>query len=46
MIPELLAEARKKMELADYVVWNDAGLEVFEEQLRRIVLGMGTGSGH
>jgi dephospho-CoA kinase len=37
---------RKKMELADYVVWNDAGLEVFEEQLRRIVFGTGAESGH
>jgi dephospho-CoA kinase len=30
---------RRKMELAEYVVWNDAGLDVLEEQLKRIVFG-------
>ncbi len=30
---------RKKIELADYVAWNDAGLEVLEAQLRRIMGG-------
>ncbi len=29
--------AEKKMLLADYVVWTEAGLEVHEEQLRRII---------
>jgi dephospho-CoA kinase len=28
---------RKKMELADYVVWNDAGMDLLEAQLRRIL---------
>jgi dephospho-CoA kinase len=32
---------RKKIELADYVVWNDAGLEVFEAQLTRILSAVG-----
>jgi hypothetical protein len=27
------------MELADYVAWNDSGLDVLEEQLKRIVFG-------
>ncbi len=27
---------RRKMELADYVVWNDAGMDVLAEQLARI----------
>jgi dephospho-CoA kinase len=30
---------RRKMELADYVAWNDSGLDVLEEQLKRIVFG-------
>jgi dephospho-CoA kinase len=35
---------RRKMELAEYVVWNDAGRDVLEEQLKRIVCAPATAS--
>ncbi len=30
-------DVRRKLELADYVVWNDSGIDVLEGQLKRVI---------